>query len=44
MLGESILMILEILLNTQIIWMISIKTLNNTIQIRNVKYYLFLMI
>ena len=38
MLGESILMILGILSNTQIIWMISIKTLKNTIQIRNVEY------
>ena len=33
MLEQSILMILRLLLNTQIIWMIFMKTLNNTIQI-----------
>ena len=38
MLEQSILMILRLLLNTQIIWMLSIKTLKNTIQITNVKY------
>ena len=36
MLGENILMILRLLLNSQIIWMIFIKTLNNKIQIRNI--------
>ena len=33
-----ILMMLKLLLNTQMIWMIFIKILKNTIQIRNVKY------
>ena len=33
MLGQSILMILSLLLNTQIIWMIFIKTLKNSIKI-----------
>ena len=36
MLGENILMILRLLLNSQIIWMIFIKTLKNKIQIRNI--------
>ena len=35
---QSILMILKLLLNTQIIWMIFIKTLKNTTQIKNIKY------
>ena len=33
MLGQSILMILSLLLNTQIIWMIFIKTLKNSVEI-----------
>ena len=33
------LMILKPLLNTQMIWMISIKILKNTTQIKNVKYF-----
>ena len=37
MLKQSTLMILEFLLNTQMIWMIFIKTLKNTTQIRNAK-------
>ena len=37
-------MILKLLLNTQMIWMISIKILNNAMQIRNEKYKLLLMI
>ena len=37
-------MILKLLLNTQLIWMIFTKMLKNKIQIKNVKYYLFLMI
>ena len=36
-------MILKLLLNTQIIWMILIKTLKITIQIKNLKYKLFLI-
>ena len=44
MLEESILMILKLLLKTQMIWMIFIKTLNNTTEIKNIKYSLFLMI
>ena len=35
---------LKLLFNTQVILMIFIKILNNTIHIRNVKYYLFLII
>ena len=35
---ERILMILKLLFNTQMIWMIFIKILKNTTQIRNVKY------
>ena len=31
-------MILKLLFNTQMIWMIFIKTLKDTTQIRNVKY------
>ena len=42
--AESILMILKLLLNTELIWMIFIKILKNKIQIRNIKYYLFLLI
>ena len=38
-----ILMILKLFLNTQMIWMIFIKILKNTIQIRNVKYWSYLM-
>ena len=34
----NILMILKLLLNTQMIWMMFIKTLKNTTQIKNVKY------
>ena len=37
-LEQSILMILQILLNTRMIWMIFIKTLKITDQIRNLKY------
>ena len=37
-LEQSILMILQILLNTRMIWMIFIKTLKITGQIRNPKY------
>ena len=37
-LEQSILMILQILLNTRMIWMIFIKTLKITGQIRNLKY------
>ena len=42
--AKSILMILKLLLNTELIWMIFIKILKNKIQIRNIKYYLFLLI
>ena len=38
MLEQSILMIRKLLLNIRIIWVIFIKTLKDTIQIRNVKY------
>ena len=34
----KILMILKLLLNTQMMWMIFIKTLKNTTQIKNVKH------
>ena len=37
-LEQSILIILKLLLNTPMIWMIFIKVLKNTIQIKNVKY------
>ena len=37
-LEQSILMILQILLNTRMIWMIFIKRLKITGQIRNLKY------
>ena len=37
-LEQSILMILQILLNTRMIWMIFIKTLKITGQIRNLNY------
>ena len=36
-LQQSFLVILRLLLNTKITWMIFIKTLKNTIQIRNLK-------
>ena len=36
--GLNTLMIQKLLLNTQIIWMIFIKILKNTIQIKNEKY------
>ena len=36
--GTNHLMILKLLSNTRMIWMIFIKTLKNTIQIKNVKY------
>ena len=36
--------IYQILLNTQMIWLIFKKILKNTIQIKNGKYWLFLMI
>ena len=36
--------LLKILLNTQMIWMIFIKILKNTIQINNAKYQSLLMI
>ena len=36
--------LLKLLLNTQMIWMIFIKILKNTIQINNAKYQLLLMI
>ena len=42
--AKSILMILKLFLNTELIWMIFIKILKNKIQIRNIKYYLFLLI
>ena len=42
--AKSILMILKLLLNTELIWMIFIKILKNKIQIRNIKYYLILLI
>ena len=42
--AKSILMILKLLLNTELIWMIFIKILKNKIQIRNIKYCLFLLI
>ena len=35
---KTLLMILKLLLNIQIIWMIFIKMLKTTIQIKNVKY------
>ena len=35
MLEQSILIILKLLLNTRMIWIVFIKTLKNTIQIRN---------
>ena len=34
-------MILKLLLNTQMIWMIPIKILKNTIQIKNTKYWVY---
>ena len=37
MLEQRILMILKLLLNTPMIWMIFVKTLKNTTQIKNVK-------
>ena len=37
MLEQNILLILKLLFNTKIIWMIFIKTLKNTAQIKNVK-------
>ena len=37
MLEQSILMTLNIFLNTQMIWMILIKTMENTTQIKTVK-------
>ena len=36
--GLKVLMISKLLLNTQTLWMIFIKTLKNTTQIKNVKY------
>ena len=36
--GTNNLMILKLLLNTQMIWMIFLKTLKNTTQAKNVKY------
>ena len=36
-LEQTFLVILRLLLNTKIIWMIFMKTLKNTIQIRNLK-------
>ena len=38
MLEQSILMILRFSLNTQIIWMVFIKTLKNTNQTKNLRY------
>ena len=38
MFEQKTLMIQKFLLNTQMIWMILIKTLKNTIQVVNVKY------
>ena len=38
MLEQSILKILKLLLNTQMIWMGFIKTMKNTTQINNLKY------
>ena len=34
-------MILKLLLKTQIIWVILIKTVKNTIQIKNEKFFMF---
>ena len=42
--GLSYLMIQKLLLDTQMIWVLIIKILKNTIQTKNKKYYLFLMI
>ena len=42
--GLSYLMIQKLLLNTQMIWVLIIKILKNTIQTKNKKYDLFLMI
>ena len=36
--------VFKLLLNTQIIWMIFIKTLKNTVQTKNEKHCLYLMI
>ena len=36
--GLKVLIISKLLLNTQTLWMIFIKTLKNTTQIKNVKY------
>ena len=41
--GLKVLIISKLLLNTQTLWMIFIKTLKNTTQIKNVKYKSFLM-
>ena len=35
-------MILKLLLNTEMIWMVFMKILKNTIQIGNVKYFFFI--
>ena len=44
MFEQRIWMILELLLNTQIIWMIFMKTLKVIIQIKNEKYWSYLMV
>ena len=41
---QNIFMILKVLLNAPMIWMIFIKILENIIQTRNTKYWLFLML
>ena len=43
-LEQSILMIPKLLINTQMLRMIFIKTMKNTVQIENVKNYLLMMI
>ena len=43
-LEQSILMIPKLLINTQMLRMIFIKTMKNTVQIKNVKNYLLMMI
>ena len=42
--GTKFLMMLKLLVNAQIVWMIFMKTLSNTTQIKVVKCYLLLMI
>ena len=44
MLEQNILMILKLLLNTQMMWMMFIKTMEDATQIKSEKYLLYLMI